>query len=154
VGAGGEWGGGKRLRIDIRVAGADEVERHRFVLGDSVGVAVKEHLDGDGGDGARAAIGDDAVEVGDLASGEVGGLAHGDLAEFEAGGVGVERGVDGGRGRAGLRVSAKNEKRADKRKDDGGGESDGQPVAVRALRRSSNSGLELDFLTHNADFTP
>ena len=52
-------------------------ERLGLVLRDFMRVVAEEHLDGDAGEGLAAVVGDVAVEIGNLAAGKIGGLAHG-----------------------------------------------------------------------------
>lgn len=120
AGAGGEGLGGDRLGIDIGLTHADEGERHGLVLGDLMTEVVKENLDGDGLDGAAAGVLDMAVDVGDLAAGEVGGLTHLDGGHGEGGGVGV--GAGGGGVDLGGGPAAAHDQSGD---DDGGDEHDG-----------------------------
>jgi len=54
--AGGERGGGDRLYIYIRFAGANEPERLGLVLRHLVGVVAEEHLHGHSGNGAGAVV--------------------------------------------------------------------------------------------------
>jgi len=153
VGAGGEGRGGDGFGIDIGLAAADEVEGEGFVLGDFLVEVVKEDLYGDGGDGAVAEVGDGAVDVGDLAAGEVCRLAHDDVGEGEGGGVGVEVCVDLGDG-GGFVVAAEEQKTGEDDKDDGGSDGEGEPISFRSWVVGSNAGLGLRFLAHRGDFTP
>ena len=70
-GAGPERGGRDRFHINIGLAHTDQLERESLVLRHLVGEIAEERLHGNGGDGARAVVGDVAVEVGDLAPGQV-----------------------------------------------------------------------------------
>lgn len=99
----GKGSSGYRLDINIRLACADEVHRLGGVLGDEIGVVAEKHLYADAGDGAVAGVDDVAGEIGNASAEVVGGLAHGQVAELEAGRVRVERRI--GRGNFGCIAS-------------------------------------------------
>ena len=87
------------------------------------------------GDGARALVGDVAVEVGHFAAGQVAGFAHGKPCEREADRVGVQR--RGDRRDRGLAADAsafqgQNHAGGD-RQDDRSRDDQGQPVALFLL---------------------
>lgn len=130
-----DGGSGDRLRIDIRLAGADEGERHRLFPGDGVFEAVEGDLDGDGSDGLLAGVGDLTVDVGGLGAGDAAGLAHLEVADGETGGVGVRRGEAGSAGIDRLRPMGDREDNADEDDDQGDdkGDDPGQWRARLAL---------------------
>lgn len=90
-----ERGCGNGLDINIRFAHADELEGLGFILRDLVGVVAEEYLHGDAGDDPGALVRDMAIEVGDLASSQIAGFAHGKTGEREIGRIGVKRRGDG-----------------------------------------------------------
>ena len=59
--------------------GADEGEGLSFDLGRELDVIAEGYLDGDAGDSLVAGVSDVAVDIGVLATGDVFGLAHGEL---------------------------------------------------------------------------
>jgi len=133
--------GGDRLEIDVRIAGADQLERHGLILRDLFcGVAEKD-LDGDGGDGAISLVGDLSVDVGDFAAGEVRGLAHDEAGDGEAGGVGIRDGGDRGDDDGLAAVLEDEDHDGCCQHDDSGGDGEGKPVAVARL----NAGDQADF---------
>jgi len=143
LGSGDERFGGHGLKVDIRVTGADELERLGFVLGDLVGRVAEKDLDGDGRDGVVPGIGDVAIDVGDFASGEVRGLAHDEAGDGEAGGVGIEGSRDRGDGDR-LAAMLEGEDDSDcEDDDDAGGNGEGSPVAFAGF----GAGDQLDFGT-------
>ena len=88
---GRERGGGDRFGIYIGLAATNEGEGECLDLWGEADVIAEEDLDGDPSDGAAADIGDVAIDIGGLAAGETGGLAHLLIRKRERGGVGVER---------------------------------------------------------------
>ena len=117
-----DGGGADGLRIYIRLAGAYEREWHRLLFGDGILEAVEGDLDGDGGDGLLAGVGDLTVDVGGLGTGDAAGLAHLEVADGETGGVGVGRGEAGSAGIDRLRPMGDREDNADEDDDQGSGE--------------------------------
>src|ERR1700760_1387281 len=91
-------GSRNRLSIHVRFAGANQAEWDRQPLGELTHVIVEADLNGDSGHGPVAAVGDLAVDIGDLGAGKASGLAHLDAAEAQLGGVrvgGRHAGADG-----------------------------------------------------------
>lgn len=91
------------------------------------GVAEKD-LNSDAGNGAAALISDVAIDVSDFATGQIGRLAHGEIADGEIGGVGI--GCGGGRNgcSAGFSASDKDYKENEHDKNHAGGDGDRKPV--------------------------
>ena len=109
----------------------------RLFFSDRVFEAVEGDLDGDGGDGLLAAVGDLAVDVGGLGAGDAPGLAHLEIGDGEAGGVGVGRG-EPGTARVGrfMRWLTEDEENADNDQDDDEGDDPGKWRARLALGRT------------------
>jgi hypothetical protein len=81
--AGFDGGGADGFGVDVGLAGADEREREAFDLWGEADIVAEDDLESGSGEGGGADILDVAVEEGGFASGEAGGLAHGEFGEDE-----------------------------------------------------------------------
>lgn len=130
AGAWFEGRGRESLHIYIRFPCPDELELMGLVLDDLVGNVAEENLDGDADDGAGAVVGDVAVEVSDLASGQIGGLAHGEAGNEDVGRVWIEGGGGGHDGGPAFAVTEIQHQPDNHGHDYSGSDRDGQPIAL------------------------
>ena len=139
-GRGGDW-----LEIDVRIAGADQLKGLSLVLRDLFGGVAEKDLDGDGGDGAASFVGYVSVDVGDLAAGEVCGLAHDEAGDGQAGGVGIGSGGYGGDGDRFAAVLEDEDHSGSDQHDNSGGDEEGEPVALAGFDARNQVDFGVDF---------
>ena len=93
-----------------------------------MGGVAEKNLYGDAGNGAAALVGDVPVNVSDFAAGQIGRLAHGEIADGKAGGVGIG-GSGGGHHRgAGFSAAGKDHQDNQHHQNHAGRDGDRQPV--------------------------
>lgn len=78
-----------RLYVDVGLAGADQTERYRQPLSVLPDVAMEANLNRNRVDRSITGIRDLAVDIGDLGPGKAIGFAHLEVAEGQAGSIGV-----------------------------------------------------------------
>lgn len=137
--------GGDRLEIDIRIAGADQLERLGLVLRNLFGGVAEKNLDGDGGDGAVSLVGDVSVDVGDFTSGEVRGLAHDEAGDGKARGVGIGSCGDWGDDDGFAAVLEDEDYGCCYQHDNSGGDGEGEPVAFAGFDAGNKADFGVDF---------
>lgn len=137
--------GGDRLEIDIRIAGADQLEGLGLVLCDLFGRVAEEDLDGDGGDGSVSLVGDVSVDIGDFAAGKVRGLAHDEAGNGKAGGVGIGSCGDWGDDDGFAAVLEDEDHGGCYQHDNSGGDGEGEPVAVAGFDAGNQVNSGVDF---------
>lgn len=134
-----ERGGRKRLDIHIRLPCTNELEVLRLVLSDLMSGVPEQHLDNNPGDGAIALVRNMAVEISDLAAGQTGRLAHGEVGDGKAGGIGIEGRGNRGDLRGALAALQGEDRDGRHKYDCTGGDGQRQPVAFVLLCRGDKA---------------
>ena len=137
--------GGDRLEIDIRIAGADQLERLGLVLRNLFGGVAEKNLDGEAGDGAVSLIGDVSVDIGDFAAGEARGLAHDETGDGKAGGVWIGSCGDWGDDDGFAAMLEDEDHGGCYQHDNSGGDGEGEPVAFAGFDAGNKADFGVDF---------